>query len=64
MCSESVWWRCHRRIISDVAVLGHGVAVEHLMHTGALVPHRPSEGALLAHDGTLVWDRATADGPS
>src|SRR3954453_14565431 len=21
MCSESVWWRCHRRLIADVAVL-------------------------------------------
>jgi hypothetical protein len=21
MCSEAVWWRCHRRIVADVAVL-------------------------------------------
>ncbi|MGN6252060.1 MAG: DUF488 domain-containing protein [Marmoricola sp.] len=56
MCSESVWWRCHRRIISDVVVLAHDTAVEHLMHTGVLVPHRPSEGARLLH-GELVWDR-------
>jgi uncharacterized protein (DUF488 family) len=23
MCSESVWWRCHRRVVADVAVLAH-----------------------------------------
>ena len=63
MCSESVWWRCHRRIISDVAVLGHGVEVEHLMHTGALVAHRPSEGARLTDEGRLVWDLEAKDGP-
>src|ERR1700712_5779054 len=43
MCSESVWWRCHRRLIADVAVLAHGVPVTHLMPDGRLAPHRPSE---------------------
>lgn len=30
MCSEAVWWRCHRRIIADHA-LALGVEVHHLM---------------------------------
>ena len=30
MCSESVWWRCHRRIIADY-LLGSGESVFHLM---------------------------------
>src|SRR5689334_11900418 len=34
MCSEYVWWRCHRRLIADVAVLGHGVPVRHVMPDG------------------------------
>ena len=55
MCSEAVWWRCHRRIVSDVVLLGHGVQVQHLMHTGKLVDHRPSEGARRTGTG-LVWD--------
>jgi uncharacterized protein (DUF488 family) len=54
MCSESVWWRCHRRLIADVAVLGRGVPVSHLMPDGRLTPHRPSDGAVLI-DGTLRW---------
>ncbi len=56
MCSESVWWRCHRRLIADVAVLGRGTSVNHLMPDGRLTPHRPSAGARRLDDGDLVWD--------
>ncbi len=55
MCSESVWWRCHRRLIADVAVLGRGVPVQHLMPDGRLAAHRPSEGAVVDPDGTVRW---------
>ena len=57
MCSESVWWRCHRRIIADVAVVGHGLEVRHLMHDGRLTGHRPADGARVRSDGLVVWDR-------
>ncbi len=30
MCSEAVWWRCHRRMIADALVV-RGVAVEHVL---------------------------------
>lgn len=56
MCSESVWWRCHRRLIADVALLVHGVSVLHLMPDGRLHAHRPSDGARSAGAGQLVWD--------
>ena len=55
MCSESVWWRCHRRVIADVAVLAHGVPVRHVMHDGRLTDHRASEGARL-RNGQVFWD--------
>jgi uncharacterized protein (DUF488 family) len=55
MCSEFVWWRCHRRLIADVAVLGRGVPVRHLMPDGRLSDHRPSEGAVVDPDSTLRW---------
>jgi uncharacterized protein (DUF488 family) len=56
MCAESVWWRCHRRLLSDAAVLLRGAAVEHLFHDGRLDPHRPMpearvEGQRLVYDG-------------
>lgn len=56
MCSESVWWRCHRRLVADVAVLGRGATVDHLMHDGRLTPHPVSAGARRRDDGQLVWD--------
>jgi uncharacterized protein (DUF488 family) len=56
MCSESVWWRCHRRLIADVAVLAHGVPVQHLMPDGRLTPHRPSEGAVV-EGAEVYWRR-------
>jgi uncharacterized protein (DUF488 family) len=55
MCSESVWWRCHRRLIADVAVLGRGVPVTHLLPGGRLTPHRPSAGAVVDADGVVRW---------
>lgn len=55
MCSESLWWRCHRRLIADATVLLHEVPVLHLMHDGRLSPHRPTEGARVTPDG-LVYD--------
>jgi uncharacterized protein (DUF488 family) len=39
MCAETVWWRCHRRLIAD-ALLGDGFSVEHLMDRVPGQPHR------------------------
>ena len=47
MCSESVWWRCHRRLIADWLVLIHEIPVDHLMHDGRRAPHTPTEFARL-----------------
>jgi uncharacterized protein (DUF488 family) len=55
MCSESVWWRCHRRLLADHLLLLRGIAVVHLMHDGRLTPHAPTDGVRLADDG-LVYD--------
>jgi uncharacterized protein (DUF488 family) len=56
MCSESVWWRCHRRLIADFAELARGVPVRHLMHDGSLAAHRRSPGVRLRPDGLLAYD--------
>jgi uncharacterized protein (DUF488 family) len=55
MCAESVWWRCHRRMIADAAALLHRVEVRHLMHDGSLRPHRPTEGVRVEGE-RLVYD--------
>ena len=40
MCAETLWWRCHRRLISELlAARGHEVL--HLIGPGDSQPHRP-----------------------
>lgn len=56
MCSETVWWRCHRRLISDAALLLHGVPVEHLMHDGKFRPHILTAGVRATAEGKLRYD--------
>jgi uncharacterized protein (DUF488 family) len=56
MCSESLWWRCHRRLIADAATLLHGVDVRHVMHAGTIVPHRVTEGVRMLPGGLLQYD--------
>jgi uncharacterized protein (DUF488 family) len=60
MCSESVWWRCHRRMIADFLVLARDVPVVHLMHDGRLTEHTPFAAARLREDGLLVYDGGQA----
>jgi uncharacterized protein (DUF488 family) len=55
MCSEALWWRCHRRLIADACALIRGVPVLHLFHDGRLHPHVPTEGARV-DGGLLVYD--------
>ncbi len=59
MCSESVWWRCHRRLIADVALARHQVPVWHLMPQGRAMAHRLAAGARVRADGLIVWDRTS-----
>jgi uncharacterized protein (DUF488 family) len=60
MCSESLWWRCHRRLVADFASAARGVEVRHLMHDGRVEAHRPSPGLRLRDDGLLVYDAGQA----
>lgn len=52
MCSETLWWRCHRRLIADAAVLLHAVTVLHIDGDGRTAPHRVTEGAVV--EGSAV----------
>lgn len=55
MCSETVWWRCHRRLLADYLVLVRGVEVFHLMHDGRPTPHKLTEGVRVEGD-RLIYD--------
>ena len=54
MCAEAVWWRCHRRIITDY-LLAARTPVEHIMGRGQVVPATLTPGARVMADGTLRY---------
>lgn len=47
MCSEAVWWRCHRRIIAD-HLLARDIAVGHLMPDGRVAEATLTPGAVIS----------------
>ena len=55
LCSESLWWRCHRRLIADHVTALRGVEVRHLLHDGRLAPHRMTDVARFGN-GALLYD--------
>lgn len=54
MCAEAVWWRCHRRIITDY-LLAAGEQVMHILGTSQVEEARLTPGAILRDDGTVVY---------
>lgn len=54
MCAEAVWWRCHRRIVTDY-LLAAGERVSHILDKGKIEPARLTEGAEPRPDGTLLY---------
>jgi len=54
MCAEAVWWRCHRRIITDYLLAG-GTRVEHIMGLGQVSPATITPGACVLADGKILY---------
>jgi len=57
MCSERLWWRCHRSLVSDFLTACSGVEVIHIVEEGKTEPHRLHRAARLA-EGRLIYDVA------
>lgn len=53
MCSETLWWRCHRRIVADVLV-ALGAEVRHVnggaVSSHVLAPPARLDGGMLTYD--------------
>jgi uncharacterized protein (DUF488 family) len=54
MCSEAVWWRCHRRMISD-ALLVRGFAVGHVLGDHRRMPHALTPWAKVSGGEHLLY---------
>jgi uncharacterized protein (DUF488 family) len=52
MCAETLWWRCHRRLIAEL-LLARGNEVVHLLKPGHSEPHRQWQPISETHDGEL-----------
>jgi len=57
MCSEAVWWRCHRRIVADY-LIANGETVFHVMAKGRLEPARLTPSAVIQSEGSIVYPAA------
>ena len=54
MCAEAVWWRCHRRIVTDYLLAG-GDEVFHIMGPGKIERASMNPAAVQEPDGTLAY---------
>jgi uncharacterized protein (DUF488 family) len=56
MCSEAVWWRCHRRIIADY-LLADGFTVLHILKPREVEAAELTSGATRLPDGRLLYPK-------
>ena len=54
MCSEALWWRCHRRLVAD-RIVAAGDVVLHIASDGRSSPHQITPFASLDADGTITY---------
>ena len=63
MCAEAVWWRCHRRIVTDY-VLAHDVPVIHLFALGKSEPASLTPFAFVGAHACVSYPPAVMAGGS
>lgn len=55
MCAETLWWRCHRRMISD-ALTYHGWKVYHILSDAAPARHMAWDGSRMNRRKQVIYD--------
>ena len=60
MCSEAVWWRCHRRLVADNLIAG-GESVFHLMGKNKIEPAKLFVGARVSKNGIVTYPADGSD---
>lgn len=54
MCAEAVWWRCHRRIVTDY-LIANGETVFHIMGEGRIERAQITAGAIVEPDKKIIY---------
>jgi uncharacterized protein (DUF488 family) len=62
MCSEALWWRCHRRLVADRLVAGDDL-VWHIGSDGRVSPHALTPFATVTDDGRVIYSAAPSHPP-
>lgn len=57
MCAEAVWWRCHRRIVTDYLVAA-GWEVVHILGPDHSEPAHLTDGAVVQDDRKILYPAA------
>lgn len=64
MCAETLWWRCHRRIIADY-LLASGEKVFHILGEAHVDQARLTPGAVVREDRKVIYPPSlTEDEPA
>jgi uncharacterized protein (DUF488 family) len=64
MCSEAVWWRCHRRIVADY-LIANGMSVFHIMGNGRVELAHLTPGAVIQPGGPIFYpEMSIGTGPN
>jgi uncharacterized protein (DUF488 family) len=58
MCAESLWWRCHRRIIADYLIAA-GEEVVHILREGSVESAQLTPAARIGSNRTLTYPKET-----
>jgi uncharacterized protein (DUF488 family) len=59
MCAEAVWWKCHRRIITD-HLLAADVPVKHIMGPDVVNDAKLNSGAVIRPNKQVVYPSTEA----
>jgi uncharacterized protein (DUF488 family) len=54
MCAEALYWRCHRRLLSDY-LFAHRVEVLHILGLNNLIPHKLTQEAVITPEGEVIY---------
>lgn len=61
MCAEALFWRCHRRLLSDY-LSAHGIDVRHIFTARNIRSHTMSRDAVVRRDGRVIYPAAAMAG--
>ncbi len=54
MCAEKLYWKCHRRFLSDY-LTAKGVEIKHILDTDRIIEHKLTAGAIITKGGSIEY---------